>query len=173
MDSFWSLMTVASGTGSYANGATAGARTQNKPSGQVSGGETGYYWPRNMANVCWKRRLNSTASVSISSYVMLCDGSFAIKVLVQWLSRVRLFVIPWTAACQASLSFTISRNLLKFMSVEPVMASDHLVLCPALLLLPSTFPSIRVSSSELAPRSRGPKFQSFSSPSVFSVSIQG
>ena len=60
------------------------------------------------------------------------------------LSHVWLFVTPWTAACQAPLSFTISRSLLKFMSVELVMPSNHLILCCLLLLLPSIFPSIRV-----------------------------
>ena len=67
---------------------------------------------------------------------------------VQSLSRVRLFVIPWAAACQASLSITISRSLLKLMSIESVMPSNHLILCHPLLLLPSIFPSIRVFSNE-------------------------
>ena len=62
---------------------------------------------------------------------------------VQWLSRVRLFVTPWTAAHQASLSITNSQSLLKLMSIELVMASNHLILCHPLLLLPSIFPSIR------------------------------
>ena len=62
---------------------------------------------------------------------------------VQSLSRVRLFVTPWTAACQASLSITNSRSLLKLMSIELVMPSNHLILCHPLLLLPSIFPSIR------------------------------
>ena len=66
---------------------------------------------------------------------------------VQLLSRVRLFVTPWTAARQASLSITNSRSLLKLMSVELVMPSNHLILCRP-LLLPSVFPSIRVFSSE-------------------------
>ena len=63
----------------------------------------------------------------------------------------------WTAACQASLSFTISWSLLKLLSIEPVMASDHLILCHSLLLLPSAFPSIRVFSNELALRIWWPK----------------
>ena len=70
-------------------------------------------------------------------------------VVVQSLS-VRFFVTPWTAACQAYLSFTISWNLLKLMSIEPVMPSNHLVLCHPLLLLPSISPSIRVFSNESA-----------------------
>ena len=60
---------------------------------------------------------------------------------VQLLSCVRLFVTPWTAACQASLSFTTSRSLLKLMSIKMVMPSNHLILCRSLLLLPSIFPS--------------------------------
>ena len=68
----------------------------------------------------------------------------------QSLSCVWLFVTPWTATHQASLSFTISWSLLKFMSIESVMPSNHLVLCCPLLLLPSIFPSIRVFSSEPA-----------------------
>ena len=74
--------------------------------------------------------------------------------------------IPQTAACQASLSFTISRNLLKLMSIESVMPSNHLALCHPLLLLPSIFPSIRVFSHESALRIRWPKHWSFS----FSIS---
>ena len=67
-----------------------------------------------------------------------------------------------TAACQASLSFTISRSLLKLMSIESVMPSSHLILCHPLLLLPSIFPSIRVFSNELALYIRWPKYWSFS-----------
>ena len=67
---------------------------------------------------------------------------------VQLLSHVCLFVIPWTAAQQASLSFTISQSLLKLVSIESMMPSNHLILCSLLLLLPSVFPSIRVFSNE-------------------------
>ena len=81
---------------------------------------------------------------------------------VQSLSRVWLFVTSWTAAHLASLSFTISRSLLKLMSMESVMPFNHLVLCRPLLLLPSVFPSIRVFSNELALCIRGPKYWSFS-----------
>ena len=81
---------------------------------------------------------------------------------VQLLSRVQLFVTPWIAAHQASLSITNSRSLLKLMSIESVMPSNHLILCHPLLLLPSIFPSIRVFSSELALRIRWPKYWSFS-----------
>ena len=68
---------------------------------------------------------------------------------VQSLSHVRLFVIPWAAAYQASLSIANSQSLLKLLSIELVMPSNHLILCHPLLLLPSTFPSIRIFSSEL------------------------
>ena len=70
-------------------------------------------------------------------------------VVVQSLSHVQLFVIRWIPAGQTSLSFTISQSLLKLMSIESVMPSNHLVLCCSLVLLPSTFPSIRVFSSSL------------------------
>ena len=87
-------------------------------------------------------------------------------VILQLLSRVRLFATPWTAARQASLSFTISQSLLKLKSVESMMPSNHLILCHFLLLLPSVFPSIRVFSSESALHIRRPKDWSFSiSPS--------
>ena len=79
-------------------------------------------------------------------------------IVVQSLSRVWLFVIPWTAACQASLSFTISPSLLKFMSIESLMPSNHLILCCPLHLLSSIFPSIRVFSNESALRIRWPKY---------------
>ena len=69
---------------------------------------------------------------------------------IQLLSRVQLFAIPWTAARQASLSFTISCSLLKLISIESVMPSNHLILCHLLLLLPSIFRSIRVFSNESA-----------------------
>ena len=71
-------------------------------------------------------------------------------IVVLLLNCVRLFVTPWTAAHQPSLSFTISRSLLKLMCIESVMPSNHLILCHPLLLLPSVFPSIRVFSNELA-----------------------
>ena len=72
-------------------------------------------------------------------------------VVVQSLSRVQILATPWTAAHQASLSFTISWELLKLMSIESVMTSNHLILCRPLLLLPSIFLSIRVFANELAP----------------------
>ena len=83
-------------------------------------------------------------------------------VFVQSLSCVQLFVTPWTTACQASLSFTISQSLLKLRSIESVMPSNHLILCHTLLLLPSVFPSIRVFSSESVLCIRWPKYWGFS-----------
>ena len=82
--------------------------------------------------------------------------------LIHSLSRVPLFATPKTAAHQASLSITNSRSLLKLMSVESVMPSNHLILCRPLLLPPSIFPSIRVFSNESVLPIRWPKYWSFS-----------
>ena len=82
------------------------------------------------------------------------------------LSSIRLFATPWTAAHQASLSFTISQSLPKLMSIESVMPSNHLILCHLLLLLPSIFPRFGVFSNKLVLCIRWPKYWSFSiSPS--------
>ena len=81
---------------------------------------------------------------------------FTIVVVVQSLSRVQLFATSWIVARQASLSFTISRSLLKFMSMESVMPSNHLIFCHPLLLLLSIFPSIRVFSNDLFLEKRFP-----------------
>ena len=89
-----------------------------------------------------------------------------VGVTVLSLSHVQLFVTPWTAASQASLSLTISQSLLKFMSIASVMLSSHLTLWSSFLLLPSIFPNIRVFSNELAVHIRWPKYWSFS----FSIS---
>ena len=86
-------------------------------------------------------------------------------VVVQWLSCVKLFATPWSVACQAFLSFTISWSLLKLMSIESTMTSNHLMLCHP-LLLPSIFLSIRVFSSESALHIRWLKYWSF----TFSIS---
>ena len=85
---------------------------------------------------------------------------------VQSLTHVRLFATPWTVALQASLSITNSRSLLKLMSIELEMPSNHLILCRPLFLLPSIFPSIRVFSNESVRCIRWPKYWSFS----FSIS---
>ena len=100
-----------------------------------------------------------------------CDGRKAVfsptsALVVQLLSYVWLFTTPWTAARQASLSFTISQSVLKLMSIQSVMPSNQLILRRPLLLLPSIFPSIRVFSNELALHIRWPKYWSFS----FSIS---
>ena len=91
---------------------------------------------------------------------------FMMGTSVQLLSRVRLFVTPWIAARQTSLSITNSRSSLKLMSIESVMPSSHLILCHPLLLLPPIPPSIRVFSNESTISMRWPKYWSFS----FSIS---
>ena len=83
-------------------------------------------------------------------------------VVAQSLSCVRLFMTPWIAAHQAPLSFTVSWSLLKFMSIESGMLSNHLILCSLLLLLPSIFPSTRAFSNESVLHIRCPKYWSFS-----------
>ena len=100
--------------------------------------------------------------VSKSCWKMLPIDLFTAGLSVQLLSRVRLFATPWTVACQASLSITNSQSLLKLMSIESVMPSNHLILCRLLLLLPSIVPSIRVFSNESALRIRWPRYWSFS-----------
>ena len=85
---------------------------------------------------------------------------------IQLLSHVRLIAVPWTAACKASLSITNSQSLLKLLSIESVMASNHLILCHSLLLLPSIFSRITVFSNESVLHIRWPKYWSFS----FSIS---
>ena len=83
-------------------------------------------------------------------------------IVVQSLSPVQLFAIPWTAAHQSSLTFTVSWSLLKLISIELMIPSNHLILCCSLLLSPSIFPSIRVFSKELALCIRCPKDWSLS-----------
>ena len=91
---------------------------------------------------------------------------YSCAVIVQSLSHALLFVTPWTAAHQSSLSSTVSQTCLKYMSIELVLLSNHLILCQLLLLLPSIFPSIRVFSNELALHIRWPKYWNFNfSPS--------
>ena len=90
-----------------------------------------------------------------------------VVIVVQSLSRVRVFATPWTAARQASLPFTVSWSLFKLISIESVMLSNYLILCCPLFLLPSIFPRIRVFSIESALRIKWPKDWSFS----FSISL--
>ena len=92
---------------------------------------------------------------------------------VQLLSRIRLFVTPWIAAHQASLSITISRSSFRLTFIESVIPSSHLILCCPLLLLPSTPPSIRVFSNESTLRMRWPKYWSFSFSIIPSKEIPG
>ena len=89
--------------------------------------------------------------------------------VVQSLSRVWLFVAPWTAACQAPLSFTVSQSSLKFMSIESVMLSNHFTLCCPLLLLPSVFPSISVSAFPIIEVLVSPSIRVFSNESDFCI----
>ena len=91
---------------------------------------------------------------------------FKIVAAIHSLSHVQFSMTPWAAACQASLSFTISQSLLKLMSIESVMPSNHLIFCHSLLLLPSIFPTMRVFSNELVLCIRWTKYWSFS----FSIS---
>ena len=93
--------------------------------------------------------------------------------VVQLLRRVQFFAIPWTAVCQASLSFTDSQGLLKLMSTESVMPSNHLILSCPLLLLPSVFPSIRFLSMSPLFASDGQNIGASPSASVLPVNIQG
>ena len=97
-------------------------------------------------------------------YINICI--VCVSAVVHLLSRVLLFATPWTAAQQVSLSFSISRSLLKFMCIELVMLSDNLIFCCPLLLLSSVFPSIRVFSIESALLIMRPKYWGFS----FSIS---
>ena len=101
---------------------------------------------------------------SVCRALSLCLGF--VVVVVQLLIHVQQFVAPRTTVHQTSLSFTISRNLLRLMSIESAMPSNHLILCRSLLFLPSIFPSIRVFSSESALHIKWLKYWSFS----FSIS---
>ena len=104
------------------------------------------------------RSSNITIEIQIHAFFMGYLGDLFFIFFFHLLSCVWLFVIPWTAACQASLSFTTSWSLLKLTSIELVMLSNHLILCCPLLLLPSIFPNIRVFSNEPALRIRWPEY---------------
>ena len=109
---------------------------------------------------CLERTKNVNQIISLTRLLVV------VVAVVQSLSRVRLFAIPWTAAHQASLSFTMSWSLLKLLSIESVMPSNYLILCHPLPLLPSIFPSVRVFSHESVLHIRWPMNWSFS----FSIS---
>ena len=112
------------------------------------------------------RHLRYTQHLSLPTFCLLV-------VVVQSPSRVQLLEIPWTVARQASLSFTISQSLPRFMFIELVMPSNHLILCCPLLFLSSVFCNIRVFSDESALCIRWPKYWSFSFTSILLMSIQG
>ena len=111
-------------------------------------------------------KLMSIESVMPSNHLILCHPFLLLPSIfpssVHSLSRVRLFATPWITARQASLSISNTRSLLKLVSIELVIPSNHLILCHPLLLLPSIFPSIRVFSNESALHIRWPKYWSFS-----------
>ena len=111
-------------------------------------------------------RLNNLQNAYLIQRLTLCIS------YVQLLSRVWLFATPWTAAHQASLSITNSWSLLKLMSIESVMPSNHLILCHPLLLPPSIFPSIKVFSNESVLCIRWPMYWSFSFSIILSMNIQ-
>ena len=152
------------------NGITSRVRKEKRPKGgaprQYTDWEGAVTWIKSLTQIQEKkhrcnRSIITTAysrpgSVlqSVCIYIVQLNPQFS---SVQSLSRIQLFVTSWTAAHRASLSITNSRRLLKLMSIESVMPSNHLV-----LLLPSIFPSIRVFSNESALRIRWPKYWSFS-----------
>ena len=95
-------------------------------------------------------------------YFLIEDNCFTEFCSVQSVSHAQLFATPWTAVCQASLSMTNNWSLLKLMSIESVMPSNHLILCYPLLLKPAIFPSIRIFSNESVLHIRWPKYWNFS-----------
>ena len=123
-------------------------------------GSTPFQWGRVFTSHLNPHHPHSTPvhSEALQGWIIAPRGTDAYTVqFSSVLSCVQLFVTPWTAAHQASLSFTISRSLLKLMSIESMMPSNHLILCRPLLLLPSIFPSIRVFANESVLRIRWPK----------------
>ena len=112
--------------------------------------------------LCTWTPLSTASMISFLSCLCATILNFQISSVQFSHSHVRLFVTPWTAARQASLSITNSQSLSKLMFIESVMLSNHLILSRPLLLLPSIFPSIRVFSNESALRIRWPKYWSFS-----------
>ena len=106
----------------------------------------------------WPQEVHTDGGECAGEMVPRETSTAAVVVVVESLSHVRLFVTPWTAACQTSLSFTVSQSLLKLMSVESMMSSHHLILCCAFLFLPSIFPGIRVFSNESTPCIWWPKY---------------
>ena len=123
----------------------------------------------------WSSYMNSLKRANYSTLNYVTIGHFYpshvwklyFYVVVQSFSCIWLFMTPWTAACQASLSFTVSQSLLNPMYIKSLMPSNYLILCHPLLLLSSIFPSNRVFSSVLAVRIRWTKYWSF----IFSISL--
>ena len=130
------------------------------------------------ASFCFSRGRKFFFPCSLADVVIkltwdrLANIIYYIAVTAQWVSHVQPFATPWTAAHQASLFFTISQSLLKLMSIESVMPSNHLILCCPLLLLPSVFHSIGVFSNESVLHIRWPSIGALASASVLSMNIQ-
>ena len=131
-------------------------------------------------SICKLSSILLQMAVPLSQYILLMALSYPVGLRcpngfssVQSLSRVWLFATPWIAACQASLSITISRSSLRLTFIESVMASSHLILGRPLLLLPPIPPSIRVFPNESTLRTRWPKYWSFSFSIIPSKAIPG
>ena len=107
-----------------------------------------------------------------NTFLLACDQGTPLQVVVQLLNHVGLFATPWTAAGQDSLSITNSQTLIKLMSMESVMPSNHFILCHPLLLLPSIFPIIRVFSNESVLHIRWPSTGVSASASVLPTNVQ-
>ena len=126
--------------------------------------------PKSFLLYCMDKYFYHIALMSRKSSSHLCLYLYPLRkafaIVVQALSHARLFATPWTAACKASLSFTIYQSSLKLMSIKLVMPSYHLILCHPLLILSLIFPSIRVFSNESVLHIRWQKYWSFS----FSIS---
>ena len=144
-----------------------------------------HHWGNNLTTLgkkIWQLLIKPDAHLlhdPTASFLSIClpkgseDTSKDLNTAVfQLFSRVRLVATPWTAARQASLSFTISQSLLKLMSIEWVMSSNHLILCHPLLLLPSVFPSIRVFSNESVLRIRWQSIRASALASVLPMAIR-
>ena len=134
-------------------------KTLGRASGLWEHGEAAKLKLRGLCRPVWVAwRSPKTLSRKVES----CGQKVSVRTIVQSLSHVWLFVTPWTAAHQASLSITNSWSLLKPMSIASVMPSNHLILCRPLLLLPSIFPRIKVFSNKSVLHIRWPKYWSFS-----------
>ena len=116
-------------------------------------------WALNLNEPCLSSYLTQANAFLSTSFN---PNSAVLVAVVQSLNLVSFFLTLWTVACQAPLPFTISQNLLKFMSIESVMLSNHLILCRPLLLLPSIVPNFRVFSNESALHIKWPKYWNFS-----------